>query len=277
MSALAAAGLRVLERSDSMPQVALRVQQAASEAQPLLPVLEDEAALCAELVVLAAEQSGEPASGLGLRAALEALGPLGVRDAVWLLCAANEVASSSDAARADLWQHALRCACVCAELASGEEASSASLAGLLHDMGVILLYDAGPAGYREAIRRCGSPLVGLSVLETYLLGYAHTDLSAAAAERWALDDAVVTAVSEHHGPSPEGLAALLCAVDFADAALAMGATERSVVQQAARLHGDLNTAAIGDALRRGRRQAAWYLRLPEQAAALRVPGASLGT
>ena len=112
-----------------------------------------------------------------------------------------------------LWSHSLETAALASELAGqapGLDPAEAFLAGLLHDLGRLLLL-ASPepplALYSELTAR-GCPPVAA---ELALCGEDHASIGARALARWGLAGSIVEAVRGHHQswPEPNILACLL--------------------------------------------------------------------
>ncbi len=107
------------------------------------------------------------------------------------------------------WRHTLVKAVAAREIVetlwrhSGDEAF---LAGLLQDLGSLLLIQELGEPYVELIRSCRSRGFDLLECETRSLGFDHTTLSACMLERWRLPQVLIVAV-EAGAPSPERSAA----------------------------------------------------------------------
>lgn len=76
-------------------------------------------------------------------------------------------------------------------------------AGLLHDIGLLLIVTALPREFREIQRRCrirGGPI---EAREREVLGIGHAEISAAALAAWNLPEPIQRAVRYHHDPLPQ--------------------------------------------------------------------------
>jgi len=94
-------------------------------------------------------------------------------------------------------------------------------AGLLHDLGRLMIATACPAEYQQAARTVLSTNRRLEEVETEILDVNHAELSALALQRWGLPPAVQKAVLYHHrsqlDPSaPNGVLPLSRAIELAD-------------------------------------------------------------
>jgi len=105
------------------------------------------------------------------------------------------------------WTHSMAVG-VCAEelalhLDEPVSASRALVAGLLHDVGQLCLYQADRAGMIECQRRAQAEPQDITVLESACFGVAHGQVGAWLAEQWHLPSDVVEAMVHHHAP-PDG-------------------------------------------------------------------------
>lgn len=109
--------------------------------------------------------------------------------------------------REDLWRHALAMAACAAEIArlkQHRQPGEAYLAGLLHDLGYLLLELAAPG----ALARIGTP-AGTSAAESLESELADRDHAAQCARllaHWGLPADLVEAMRTHHQPQPEASA-----------------------------------------------------------------------
>ncbi len=101
------------------------------------------------------------------------------------------------------WKHALACgvgARVLASLRGEYNVESFFLAGLLHDVGRLILLQEFPAAMGEALalaRQDGCPL---HHAERAVLGYDHAQVGQALVERWNLGPLHEEAIAFHHAP-----------------------------------------------------------------------------
>jgi putative nucleotidyltransferase with HDIG domain len=91
------------------------------------------------------------------------------------------------------------------------------LAGLLHDIGLLIERQTMPRELAEVARRCRDGEGSLLMLETKVIGANHQDFGEALATKWGFPPQLCAAVGTHHDPgrSPESLrtfpATLRCA------------------------------------------------------------------
>lgn len=108
------------------------------------------------------------------------------------------------------WQHCIACAVAARTLARRKRIcphEEAFVAGLLHDLGKVVLAMVIPAQYREVVRLAEEGGLLLCEAEQELLGLTHAAVGGWAAEKWRLPATLVSAVDGHHEPSPQGVAA----------------------------------------------------------------------
>jgi putative nucleotidyltransferase with HDIG domain len=108
----------------------------------------------------------------------------------------------------------------------GEDARTAASAGLLHDVGALVLASRVPERYSAALAAAAGEAASLSDAETNEIGVSHATIGGYLLALWGLPETVVDAVRHHHAPPgaplPDGplavvdavrIAALICAPD----------------------------------------------------------------
>jgi HD-like signal output (HDOD) protein len=99
------------------------------------------------------------------------------------------------------WEHSLGCALVCRHFArqiSYPDPGKAYLAGLLHDLGIIVNLWSLPKEFRAIFDRARSEKIPLHEAEQSLLGFTHCDSGRLLAENWELSPDLCAVVSSHH-------------------------------------------------------------------------------
>lgn len=120
------------------------------------------------------------------------------------------------------WEHSLGCALICRHLARNLELldpGKAYLAGLLHDLGIIVQLWIFPREFRAAFAIAAEEGIPLHEAEQRSLGFTHCDSGQMLAERWGLAPCLVEVVAHHHSPEmlsqdDEPLVALIHVADL---------------------------------------------------------------
>ena len=103
-----------------------------------------------------------------------------------------------------LWVHSIAVATLAKEIAIKEggdrsTASSCGIAGLLHDLGELILLANASEYYYAMVRRSGGDERVLLEMELEQFGVGHPELGAHILSLWGLPEEVVQAVAYHHG------------------------------------------------------------------------------
>jgi putative nucleotidyltransferase with HDIG domain len=99
-------------------------------------------------------------------------------------------------------RHAIATALAARELGMllGMDADEAFLAGLLHDVGQLVLVAHAPAEVGRALTWAQEHRIPAVAAETAVLGWSHAQIGALVAERWHFPDVLVRAIARHHEP-----------------------------------------------------------------------------
>jgi len=99
----------------------------------------------------------------------------------------------------DLWRHSVAAAVSASVVAdeAGQENAVAFTAGLLHDIGKLVMASVEREAYARLLQRANNKGV-LSILERCAFGTSHADVGGKLMSRWNLPPAVVAAVAHHH-------------------------------------------------------------------------------
>jgi HD-like signal output (HDOD) protein len=94
----------------------------------------------------------------------------------------------------------------------------AFLAGMLHDIGLLVLVSNLPAQYIDVMARATAKRIPLHEAEGEILGATHADVGAYLLGLWGLPQSIVEAIAFHHAPSksPLNTFGVLTAVHVAD-------------------------------------------------------------
>jgi HD-like signal output (HDOD) protein len=200
--------IRRIEEISSLPQVAMRVMQVANQttagAGDLKGVLEHDPALCAR--VLRCVNSSAYATRVKITNLQQAIAYLGIRQIRNLALTASvsnlfkQPGGLGSYNRTSLWRHLVAVG-ICARMIAMRHRVSAFedtfLAGLLHDVGIILedqhVHDAFAC-------MVGSLAEGTTLreAESRHLGFDHTTLAEAVTKNWSFPQTVTDAVRFHH-------------------------------------------------------------------------------
>jgi putative nucleotidyltransferase with HDIG domain len=102
-----------------------------------------------------------------------------------------------------LLSHSMACgiaARALAERAKYRLTGDAYAAGLLHDVGKVVLRQADPERFDQVLTRCRASNVAAAEAEQELFGSDHAEVGGWLAERWGLPADIVEAIACHHRP-----------------------------------------------------------------------------
>lgn len=118
------------------------------------------------------------------------------------------------------WEHSLGCALVCRHMArtlSYPDPGKAYLAGLLHDLGIIVNLWSLPKEFRAAFARARTARIPLHEAEQEILGFTHCESGHLLAENWDLSPDLRAVVSLHHSDyQSDEHAGLIAVVELSD-------------------------------------------------------------
>jgi HD-like signal output (HDOD) protein len=103
----------------------------------------------------------------------------------------------------DFWMHSIHCGVIAKSLAKkGSVLHSERLfiAGLLHELGSLLIYNKLPDQSREILSATNGDKRLIPSLEKELLGFTHADVSAAILEKWELSPTLIDSTKFHLAP-----------------------------------------------------------------------------
>lgn len=196
----------------SFPDVALQVNQLVndpdSSSTDIARVIENDPALTAKLLRVA--NSAMYNSGAEISDVNRALTRLGSRQVNELLMGIDvsqsfEKIPNQIVSLENFWQHSLYCAIIARKLAKRincEHANSAFSAGLLHDIGHLIMFSRAPEESEKALTLS---LEDYDDSEIYLaeqktLGFDHSDVGLELAKHWNLPKILQDCIYGHHQP-----------------------------------------------------------------------------
>ena len=199
---------QVLARADALPalpQIVARILEMLGDEEVNVEVLSShivsDPAVVARLLA-AANAGALGASGRveSVRQAILLLGVSRVRDITLATAIMDRfnAAPPFDAKR--LWLHSLGVAICAQEVArsAGLDVDVAYTAGLLHDIGQLLLFVFDPATYATALRLRADSDIDIVDAELRILGIDHAHVGGELARHWKLPEAVADAIAAHH-------------------------------------------------------------------------------
>ena len=121
------------------------------------------------------------------------------------------------------WRHAMASAVIAREVAAlaRHDADEAFLAGLLHDVGVLVLAAYEPTRATAVLSLARDRQLAVEQAEAQLLGVAHPQVGGLVARRWRFPAAIVEAIERHHEPRPIGPAGAISLPQLIQATEAM--------------------------------------------------------
>jgi putative nucleotidyltransferase with HDIG domain len=210
---------RILEAAGelaALPHVVLRLIQMTNDptvtAGDLEKVILTDQAVAARVLALAnSAYFGLPRKVFFVREAVVFLGFKTVRNLAMTVNAINMFLGMSDAlsvARGQLWHHSLDVALTSRKVAeylhksdrADMNAEEAFTAGLLHDIGKMVLDIAMPERYLAAVKLVNERGVRFADIEDKLFPFTHAAVGAALAETWNLPNILCDALRYHHDP-----------------------------------------------------------------------------
>jgi putative nucleotidyltransferase with HDIG domain len=148
----------------------------------------------------------------------EALGRVGFQTIFALVSAVSgsrafQPPAGSGLDGSELWKHSVTAAFACKFIADDIDADGNLLftAGLLHDIGRVVLAQAKGAAYGKLYAEAISAKASVSDREKEAYGFTHADVGAGLMETWKLPGLLVEAVRYHHRPAAGGLGKQLAA------------------------------------------------------------------
>ncbi|HVP64342.1 MAG TPA: HDOD domain-containing protein [candidate division Zixibacteria bacterium] len=231
-----------LENIPSAPAILLHVIKQLEQptesvdVQRLIDVVGHDKAIVAQVLRVAnSPVFGQRQRINSIRGAVMNLGLARMRD-IALSCSMAELGSVSPLVDSSaLWEHSLACALVCRKLArrlNYRDPERAYLAGLLHDIGILVNMMLIPEQYGEVIETATCMRREVVSVEQELLGFTHATTGEFLANAWHLSEYVAEGVRRHHEPQSATLdAELVSIVGIADRLTHLAGLGLSPVEQ----------------------------------------------
>jgi putative nucleotidyltransferase with HDIG domain len=155
-----------------------------------------------------------------VRGAILALGLKRI-EAILLGCCLNRIVPPDQWAfdPATFWRHSLGCALVSrkmAKLIGYPDPEKAYLAGLLHDLGMLVNTLVSTDDFRKCIQAARDGHVALHRSEEEILGFTHCESGKMLAEQWHFSGDVIDVIEFHHSVAPPAGATLVALVHLSD-------------------------------------------------------------
>lgn len=137
-----------------------------------------------------------------VRAAVLALGLKRVQS-ILMSCSLNRMVPSDrwSLEPVTFWRHSLGCALVSSRLAKligYPDPGKAHLAGLLHDLGIVVNTVAFTKQFRQCVEKASAEHAALDCIEQQCLGFTHCESGKILAEQWKFSDDIIAVVEFHH-------------------------------------------------------------------------------
>ncbi|QDV51302.1 HDOD domain-containing protein [Gimesia fumaroli] len=202
--------LNMVRSVPTLPEVAQELSRLAGDptasAQDMAHVAEADSGLAAQILrVVNSSFFGFSRQISTIPQAIVVLGTHGVRNiALGLTVSTLRPKTESHSLHFDVddfWRHSLSVAIGARQLARDLvicDPEEAFLAGLLHDIGKLILIESCTEQYEEIIGVAQSNNQPLHILEESQLGFTHTDVGFALCERWKIPESVAYTVQNHH-------------------------------------------------------------------------------
>jgi HD-like signal output (HDOD) protein len=194
--------------SDVLISLEGRINDPASDIEEISGLIQTEPVLAGRLIKLSNSVlfGGGRDEVLDLNSAIMRLGLKMVLDLAYTLELPKAFKKSKSFDHVEFWKHSLGVACLSRTLVmhsggSKEDLEASYLAGLMHDVGILVFDYLIPDDYGAFIKTLSDSEKSLEDLENSAFGISHPELGARFIEKWwPVSKQVVTSVRKHHGP-----------------------------------------------------------------------------
>ena len=209
----------------AMPAVALELLQTLSGGDPDVDALASRIARDQAITARVLRVANSPFYGLQMRVgsihdAIVVLGFSSVRSLVLTSAVVTTLPAGKCAGfSADrFWRHVLGTAVAAQALARPlrRKPESLFIAGLLHDIGRLVMLSANPEGFARVIQIAAERDCHLVDVEAEIFGCDHTAVGAAIAQHWNFPTDIVEALAFHHNPAQTAPGSLAAIIHYAD-------------------------------------------------------------
>lgn len=206
--------IRLLENLKELPtlptvvaQLMMTLNEPTSSARDLERLIANDQAIAARLLKLANSAFyGLPGKVASLSRAITLLGFNTVRSLVLTIGVIDKFSGPSGGRyfdRGEFWEHSLTVATVARLLGArdpGFSPEEAHLAGLLHDIGKVIMDNFQPLKFQEAMQLVRDRNMNPLQAESLVLGLSHDEVGAIAAGEWRFPDFLREVIAFHHKP-----------------------------------------------------------------------------
>jgi len=209
----------------TMPAAAQKAFQLATdpsaEARDFIAVIESDEALSARVLKIANSvffDRGKPTTTIE-----DSVIIIGINELRCLLNATSlsEIFPSKNIARTQLWANDVATALISRTLAERfmpQQAELAFLAGLMHDVGKLLLLQRANEIYAQVLKKIEVEGCTFSEAEEHFFPFTHAEVGQLIAERWNFSPELIAVIRGHHTPADSvGAPSLTTIVHCADA------------------------------------------------------------
>jgi putative nucleotidyltransferase with HDIG domain len=194
----------------SLPETALRINTMVSDpnstAADIGDIVSQDPALTARLLrVVNSAFYGFPSQIDTISMAITVLGTRQLRDLVMTTSVINRFRDipSSVVDMENFWCHSLTTAIAARNIAQHLKISNSErlfVAGLLHDIGKLVMYITLPDPSRQVIEIAAEPNIDSNHVEKAIFGFTHSQVGAELLRQWKLPESLIEPVSYHHEP-----------------------------------------------------------------------------
>jgi HD-like signal output (HDOD) protein len=198
---------------NSLPEITTRIVQVVEDpratALDMHEIVKNDPALAAKILkVVNSAFYGLPSQIASLDRAIIMLGLSAVKNIAMAASLARlfrgDAVSEHFSAR-DLWRHCIAvgvCARALGQAAHNPQAEEFFVAGLVHDLGLLVTGQLFPRQFREVADCCSSQPSDFCALEEQLIGADHQCFGGVLATKWRFPPALRYANAYHHDPAP---------------------------------------------------------------------------
>ncbi len=196
-----------------LPQVATAVLKLVddprSSAKDLERAIERDMALATKVLRVANSSYYGTANVNSISRAVSVLGLNTVRSLVVSIAYQQMVSGRTQSAlfqRTNFWSHSLGVGItsrVVCKMLMPQKSEEMYLAGIMHDVGMLVLDRFIPADFDRAIKLCKESRIPMHEAENEVLGFNHAQVGGLLAEQWGLSKAISNAITFHHTPEED--------------------------------------------------------------------------